>query len=61
VTVDFSVMRSFGYYTGPVSRLIAGLGVPLGGGGRYDRVLAALTRLRRQRFALGLGEIDRAR
>lgn len=40
--VDFSVMRSFDYYTGLVAEAYAlGLGVPLGGGGRYDGVLAA--------------------
>ena len=42
VTIDFSVMRSFGYYTGLVAEAYApGLGVPLGGGGRYDGLLAA--------------------
>ena len=42
VTIDFSVMRSFDYYTGLVAEAYApGLGVPLGGGGRYDGVLAA--------------------
>ena len=42
VVIDFSVMRSFGYYTGLVAEAYApGLGVPLGGGGRYDGVLAA--------------------
>ncbi|PKQ15663.1 MAG: ATP phosphoribosyltransferase regulatory subunit [Actinobacteria bacterium HGW-Actinobacteria-7] len=42
VAVDFSVMRSFDYYTGLVVEAYApGLGVPLGGGGRYDGVLAA--------------------
>lgn len=42
VTVDFSVMRSFDYYTGLVVEALApGIGVPLGGGGRYDGVLAA--------------------
>jgi len=42
VSIDFSVMRSFGYYTGLVAEAYApGLGVPLGGGGRYDGVLAA--------------------
>ena len=35
-------MRSFDYYTGLVVEAYApGLGVPLGGGGRYDGVLAA--------------------
>lgn len=42
VVIDFSVMRSFGYYTGLVAEAYApGLGMPLGGGGRYDGVLAA--------------------
>ena len=42
VVVDFSVMRSFDYYTGLVAEAYApGLGLPLGGGGRYDGVLAA--------------------
>lgn len=41
VVVDFSVMRSFDYYTGLVFEAYApGLGLPLGGGGRYDAVLA---------------------
>jgi len=40
VTVDFGIMRSFDYYTGLVLEVYApGLGLPLGGGGRYDRVL----------------------
>ena len=42
VLVDFSVMRSFDYYTGLVLEAYApGLGLPLAGGGRYDGVLAA--------------------
>lgn len=42
VMVDFSVMRSFDYYTGLVlEAYVPGLGVALGGGGRYDGVLAA--------------------
>lgn len=41
VTVDFSLMRSFDYYTGLVLEVFSpGLGLALGGGGRYDRVLA---------------------
>lgn len=40
VTVDFSVMSSFDYYTGMVFQAFAeGLGAPLGGGGRYDSLL----------------------
>ncbi len=42
VTVDFGTMRSFDYYTGIVCEVLApGLGLPVGGGGRYDGVLAA--------------------
>jgi ATP phosphoribosyltransferase regulatory subunit len=41
-TVDFSVMSAFDYYTGLVFAAYApGLGVPLGSGGRYDRMLEA--------------------
>ncbi len=41
VVVDFSVMRSFDYYTGMVIEAYApGVGVPIGGGGRYDGVLS---------------------
>jgi ATP phosphoribosyltransferase regulatory subunit len=42
VTVDFSVMSAFDYYTGLVFAAYAPrLGVPLGAGGRYDRMLEA--------------------
>ena len=42
VLIDFSLMRSFDYYTGVVVEAYApGLGLPLGGGGRYDGVLAS--------------------
>ncbi len=56
VSVDFSVMRSFDYYTGLVLEAYApGLGVPLGGGGRYDGVLAAFdSPMPAAGFALGL-------
>jgi ATP phosphoribosyltransferase regulatory subunit len=40
VNVDFSVISSYDYYTGLVFEAYApGLGVPLGSGGRYDRML----------------------
>ncbi|MDA3936481.1 MAG: ATP phosphoribosyltransferase regulatory subunit [Actinomycetota bacterium] len=43
VSVDFGVVRSFDYYTGMVLEVDApGLGVAVGGGGRYDGVLRAL-------------------
>jgi ATP phosphoribosyltransferase regulatory subunit len=42
VTVDFSVMSAFDYYTGLVFEAYApGLGLTLGSGGRYDHMLAA--------------------
>ena len=56
VVIDFSVMRSFDYYTGLVLEAFApGLGLPLGGGGRYDGVFAAYdSPLSAAGFALGL-------
>ena len=42
VSIDFGILRSFDYYTGLIVEAYApGLGLPLGGGGRYDGVLAA--------------------
>ncbi|MDR0350551.1 MAG: ATP phosphoribosyltransferase regulatory subunit [Coriobacteriales bacterium] len=42
VTIDFSVMSAFDYYTGLVLEAYAPrLGVPMGAGGRYDRMLEA--------------------
>ncbi len=60
VSVDFSVMRSFDYYTGfVVEAYVPGLGVPLGGGGRYDRVLAAFDApMPAAGFALGLERVS---
>lgn len=41
VSVDFGTMRSFDYYTGIVLEVFApGLGLAIGGGGRYDGVTA---------------------
>ena len=59
VVIDFSVMRSFDYYTGLVVEAFApGLGLPLGGGGRYDGVLAAYDApLPAAGFALGLERV----
>lgn len=40
VSVDFGIVRGFDYYTGLVLEAHApGLGLPLGGGGRYDGLL----------------------
>ncbi|MBC7266007.1 MAG: ATP phosphoribosyltransferase regulatory subunit [Coriobacteriia bacterium] len=56
VVVDFGTVRSFGYYTGMVMQVYApGLGLPVGGGGRYDRLLAAYDRpMPAAGFAIGL-------
>lgn len=59
VTVDFGIMRSFDYYTGLVLEVYApGLGLPLGGGGRYDRVMGEFgSPAPAAGFALGLERI----
>lgn len=56
VVVDFSVMRSFDYYTGVVFEAYApGVGLALGAGGRYDGMLAAFDAPQPAAgFALGL-------
>lgn len=56
VVVDFGVMRSFDYYNGLVIEAYApGLGLPIGGGGRYDSAYAAFASPRPAAgFALGL-------
>lgn len=42
VSIDFTVMSSFDYYTGIVFEAYEpGLGSPIGGGGRYDNLLAS--------------------
>ena len=60
VTADFSVMRSFDYYTGVVFDAYApGFGVTLGGGGRYDGVLAKFgSGAPAAGFALGLERLS---
>lgn len=60
VSVDFSVMRSFDYYTGfVVEAYVPGLGVALGGGGRYDGVLEAFDApAPAAGFALGLERLS---
>lgn len=45
VVVDFGIVRSFDYYSDLVVEAYApGVGLPLGGGGRYDGVLGSLGR-----------------
>ena len=59
VSLDFGIMRSFGYYTGMQLEAYApGLGLPLAGGGRYDRLLAAFgAPAPAAGFALGLERV----
>ena len=56
VTVDFSVMGAFGYYTGMViEAYLPQLGIQLGSGGRYDKVFERFGRPRPAAgFALSL-------
>ncbi len=63
VAVDFSVMGSFGYYTGMVIEAYApGLGRRLGQGGRYDRVFERYGCARPAAgFALSLDALQAAR
>lgn len=63
VTIDFSVMNSFGYYTGLVFSVYAqGASSPLGSGGRYDDVFSKLgeRNLPSAGFALSLDELEDA-
>lgn len=59
VQVDFGIMRSMGYYTGMQLEAYApGLGLPIAGGGRYDRLLMAFGRpAPAAGFALGLERV----
>ena len=63
VLIDFSVMNSFGYYTGLVFAVYAnGVSSPLGSGGRYDDVFSKLgdRDLPSAGFALSLEQIEEA-
>lgn len=55
-SIDFGIMRSFDYYTGIVLEVYAeGLGLPVGGGGRYDGVMAEFeTPMPAAGFAVGI-------
>jgi ATP phosphoribosyltransferase len=59
VRVDFGILRSFDYYTGLILEAYApGVGLPLGGGGRYDDVLAAFdTPMPAAGFALSIERV----
>lgn len=62
VVIDLGIWRSFDYYTGLVFEGYApGLGVPLGGGGRYDKLLAEFGQPQPAAgFALGLERLQLA-
>ena len=62
ILVDFSVMSSFDYYTGIVfEAYAAGVGTPLGGGGRYDNMLGMYGQGRPAAgFAFYLDEVQEA-
>jgi ATP phosphoribosyltransferase regulatory subunit len=57
--IDFGIMRGFGYYTGlQLEAFAPGLGLPLAGGGRYDRLLSAYGHAAPAAgFALGLDRV----
>jgi ATP phosphoribosyltransferase regulatory subunit len=59
VRVDFGILRSFDYYTGLIVEAYApGLGLSLGGGGRYDDVLGSFGRpMPAAGFALSLERV----
>jgi ATP phosphoribosyltransferase regulatory subunit len=59
VAADFGTLRSFDYYSGIVLEAYApGLGLPLGGGGRYDGLLARFGSDRPAAgFALGIERV----
>jgi len=56
VSIDFGIMRSFDYYTGIVLEVYtSALGLPVGGGGRYDGVMAEFeTPMPAAGFAIGI-------
>jgi ATP phosphoribosyltransferase regulatory subunit len=60
VAADFGTVRSFDYYTGIVLEAYApGVGLPLGGGGRYDTLLSRFGPDRPAAgFALGLERVQ---
>jgi len=45
IIFDLGLLRDLGYYTGAIFEVYdAGLGAPLGGGGRYDDLIARFGR-----------------
>lgn len=59
IMFDLGILRNFDYYTGIVFEVLSGdLGFPLGGGGRYDGLLARFGRsLPAVGFAVGLDRL----
>lgn len=59
ILFDLGILRNFDYYTGIVFEVLSGdLGFPLGGGGRYDSLLARFGRpLPAVGFAVGLDRL----
>lgn len=59
ILFDLGILRNFDYYTGIVFEVLSGnLGFPLGGGGRYDSLLARFGRpLPAVGFAIGLDRL----
>ncbi|MHB9112612.1 MAG: ATP phosphoribosyltransferase regulatory subunit [Thermoleophilia bacterium] len=59
ILFDLGILRNFDYYTGIVFEVLSGdLGFPLGGGGRYDGLLARFGRpLPSVGFAVGLDRL----
>jgi len=56
VFFDFSLTRNIEYYTGVVFEAsIPNLGVPLGGGGRYDNLIERLSRVKEPATGFALG------
>ncbi len=62
IIIDLGIARDFNYYTGIVFEAYSpGLGWPLGGGGRYDNLLAEFGyEAPAAGFALGLERLERA-
>jgi ATP phosphoribosyltransferase regulatory subunit len=62
IVIDLGIVRDFDYYTGIVfEAYLPGLGTPVGGGGRYDNLLAEFGyRAPAAGFAFGLEKLERA-
>lgn len=56
--IDMSLVRGLAYYTGPVFEIVAGAGPSIGGGGRYDSLVALFGGPRLSATGISLG-VDR--